>query len=89
MIHYGFNLLNMFVFYGKPPAVMDGKELDFIAKHGFNFIRIPTDYNFWTKDFDYLHPDESVFEKIDKYFEACRARGLHFSLNLHRRPGIA
>lgn len=87
MHHYGFNMLYMFSYHGKPPAEVNAHELDFIAKHGFNFIRIPTDYRFWTKDFDYTHPDERVFEHIDGYLEACRSRGMHMSLNLHRAPG--
>ena len=84
---YGFNMLWMFSYYGEAPREADEKQLDFIAKHGFNFIRVPTDYRFWTKEFDYLHPDEGVFEYIDAYLEACRQRGLHMSLNFHRTPG--
>jgi len=87
MRKYGFNMLWMFSYHGKEPRKAAEKELDFIANQGFNFIRIPTDYNFWTKDFDYLNPDEKVFENIDKYLEACQKRGLHMCLNLHRAPG--
>ena len=87
MPYYGFNMLNMFICDGNPPEPVAEKELDFIAKHGFNFVRLPLDYRFWTKDFDYMNPDEEVFEFIDNYFELCRKRGLHFSLNLHRAPG--
>jgi aryl-phospho-beta-D-glucosidase BglC (GH1 family) len=87
MRYCGFNMLYMFVFHEQPPGEVNERELDFIANQGFTFVRIPTDYRFWTKDFDYLHPDERVFEKIDGYFEACRKRGLHCSLNLHRAPG--
>jgi aryl-phospho-beta-D-glucosidase BglC (GH1 family) len=69
----------------QPPNL---KELDFIAKHGFNFVRVPLDYRFWTKGFDYLNPDEGIFENfIDKYLEECTRRGLHMSLNIHRAPG--
>jgi aryl-phospho-beta-D-glucosidase BglC (GH1 family) len=39
------------------------------------------------RDFDYFHPDESVWEQIDAYLEACQKRGLHMCLNLHRAPG--
>ena len=88
MPYYGFNMLYMFSNHSKqPPAQADKKELEFIAKHGFNFIRIPTDYRFWTTNFDYLNPDERVFGRIDQYFEICKSYGLHFSLNLHRAPG--
>ena len=61
--------------------------MDFVASEGFNFIRIPTDYSYWTKDYDYFHPDEKVLSVIDRYIAACRERGLHACLNLHRAPG--
>src|SRR5450432_150906 len=88
MRFYGFNFQWMTSWQpGRSPEPVDLKALDFLSATGFNFVRIPTDYRFWTHDFDYLHPDERVFENIDLYLEACRARGLHLSLNLHRAPG--
>lgn len=87
-VRYGFNMLWMFV-RGKEacPRPADERELDFIAGEGFNFIRIPMDYRYWTEGTDYLHPDESVLSQVDRYIEACRSRGLHVSLNMHRVPG--
>jgi len=87
MKKYGFNMLWMFSYHGSEPDKADEKQLDFIAGRGFNFIRIPTDYNFWTKDFDYLHPNEKIFDHIDGYFKACKERKLHMCLNFHRAPG--
>lgn len=88
MPHYGFNFQWMFVWEpGRLPAEPDLKALDFLAEHGFNFARVTTDYRFWTQDFDYFHPDETVFRYIDRYLEACRERGIHLSLNQHRAPG--
>ena len=88
MPRYGFNFQWMFSHQpGHLPEPPDEKALDFIAGLGFDFIRIPTDYQFWTKDFDYLHPDERVFTYLDRYLEACRSRGLQMDLNLHRAPG--
>ncbi|HZK34119.1 MAG TPA: cellulase family glycosylhydrolase [Bacillota bacterium] len=87
MIKYGFNFLWMFIFSESGPEQVNEKELDFLAETGFNFVRIPTDYRFWTKDFDYFHPDEDVFLSIDTYLKACTDRGLHMCLNLHRAPG--
>lgn len=86
---YGFNFLWMFSKgpHNPQPGVPDLRELEFIAGEGFNFVRIPTDYRFWTKDFDYLHPDEAVMEKIDGYIETCNSLGLHVCLNIHRAPG--
>lgn len=92
MPYYGFNFLWMFsskrYFDAEAPQAADEKALDFIAELGLNFIRIPMSYRFWTKDYDYFHPDETIWERfIDQYIEACRQRGLHINLNLHRAPG--
>jgi len=88
MIHYGFNFQWMYSWTpGRAPQPADEKALDFLASNGFNFVRIPTDYRFWIADFDYLKPNDSVFLYFDAYLEACRSRGLHMSLNIHRGPG--
>lgn len=88
MKRYGFNFLWMYIGgAGRVPREADELALDFLVATGFDFVRIPTDYSFWTADFDYFHPDESVLAYIDRYLDACRTRGLHMSLNLHRAPG--
>ena len=84
---YGFNMLWMFSNWGQQPEEPDLRQLDFIAGEGFDFIRVPTDYTFWTDNFQYDKPNERVFELIDRYLQACRERGLHMSLNSHRTPG--
>jgi endoglucanase len=70
------------------PEPADEKALDFLARFGFNFVRIPLDYRFWTSNFEYFCPDESVFRYIDQYLETCRSRGIHLCLHLHRAPGF-
>ena len=86
--YYGFNFLWMYSpAPGKLPESANLKQLDFMAEYGFNFVRIPTNYWFWTKDFDYDHPDESILKYIDSYLAAVSERGMHMSLNLHRAPG--
>ena len=85
---YGFNFLWLFSsFRAAAPQEPDEKALDFLAATGFNFVRLPTDYRFWTHDFDYYHPDELALTSIDRALAACRSRNLHLSLNLHRGPG--
>jgi endoglucanase len=85
---YGFNFQWMCsAIRGEAPQDPDGKALDFVAETGFNCVRLPTDYRFWIRDFEYLHPDEKVLVHIDRALEACRARGLHLILNSHRTPG--
>lgn len=86
--HYGFNFQWMCSWKpGVPPEPADEKALDFLAAFGFNFVRIPLDYRYWTQNFDYVHPDEALFHFIDRYVDGCRSRGIHVSLNLHRAPG--
>jgi endoglucanase len=88
MNYYGFNFQWMVSSKaGQEPEPPDEKALDFLAGYGFNFVRIPVDYRFWTTGFDYFHPDQSIFRFIDQYLEACRSLGIHMSLNLHRAPG--
>lgn len=88
MRKYGFNMQWMFENRGQPAKMPDLRELDFIAKRGFNFIRVPLDYKFWTRDFNYTNIDESVTDLLDDYLDACRQRQLHMCLNLHRAPGF-
>lgn len=88
MTRYGFNFQWMYHYEpGLKPELPDERALDFMADHGFNFVRIPTSYWFWTRDFDYFNPDEQVFEYLDLYLKACQQRGFQMSLNLHRAPG--
>src|SRR5262245_32467005 len=88
MPRYGFNFQWMFWWEeGKVPAPPDERALDFLAAHGFDFVRIPASYWFWTHAFDYFRPNEAVLAQIDGYLAACQARGLHMCLNLHRAPG--
>lgn len=88
MPRYGFNVQWMFSWEpDRQPEPPDERALDFMAEYGFDFVRVPTDYRFWTTGFDYFHPNEAVFTYLDRYLEACRSRGLQMSLNLHRAPG--
>lgn len=88
MERYGFNFQWMFSSWNDhTPADVDQRALDFLAAMDFNFVRIPCDYLLWTTDFDYLHPNEAIFEKLDQYIAACRQRKMQMSLNLHRAPG--
>ncbi|HEX2756397.1 MAG TPA: cellulase family glycosylhydrolase [Candidatus Limnocylindrales bacterium] len=87
MAWYGFNMQWMLVGGGRRPLPPDERALDFLSGLDFNFVRMPTDYRTWTTGFDYGHPDESVFATLDDHLVACRLRGIHLSLNLHRAPG--
>jgi aryl-phospho-beta-D-glucosidase BglC (GH1 family) len=89
MPRYGFNFQWMYSFEAQAgkPREPDLKALDFLAAEGFDFVRIPTDYRFWTRGQDYLSMDEGILAYLDRYLEACSERGLHMCLNAHRAPG--
>jgi hypothetical protein len=86
MPRYGVNLQWL---YSKPaqPRGPDERVLDALAAWGFDFVRLPTDYRLWSVEDDPYRPDEGVLALVDQVLAACRARGLHLSLNLHRAPG--
>jgi len=88
MRRYGFNFQWLLVWEkGKYPCLPDERALDFMAEHGFNFVRIPMDYRFWIKDFNYFSPDLNIFKYLDLYLDSCRQRNIHLCLNIHRGPG--
>lgn len=87
MPRYGFNFLWMYFNPAAGPEEPDENALDFLARQGFDFVRLPLNYWYWTRDFNYYAPDEKVLAFIDRYVQACRQRGLHVNLNLHRAPG--
>ncbi|MEJ6949961.1 glycoside hydrolase family 5 protein [Natronospora cellulosivora (SeqCode)] len=88
MKKYGFNFLWMFIWeQGREAKPVDHMALDFLAELEFDFVRVPTDYRYWIKNFEYFQPDERVFENIDSYLQACQDRNIHMSLNIHRGPG--
>jgi endoglucanase len=88
MPDYGFNFQWMFIHQPDQAAPRaDERALDFMVAHGFNFVRVPMDYRYWTQDFDYFNPNERILETVDSYLKACQERKLHLSLNIHRVPG--
>jgi len=86
MPHYGFNAQWL---YSKraTPRGPDERVLDAMAAWGFNFLRLPTDYRLYCVGNDPDRPDEAVLALIDDVLAACRERGIHLSLNMHRAPG--
>lgn len=86
MPYYGFNVQWMFS-KGSAPTGPDERVLDLIASWGMNFLRLPVDYRLLSVDDDPMRPDETALALVDDVVEACRQRGLHLSLSLHRAPG--
>ncbi len=69
----------------------DFRESDFqwISDWGFDFVRLPMDYRFWTHELpsgDWTFR-ENVLERIDRVINLGQKYGIHISLNFHRAPG--
>lgn len=79
----GFNLLEKFTQAGDRPY--REQDFDFIAAHGFNYIRLPLDYRIWTTENGEVR--EEPLKEIDQALAFARARGIHLTICLHRAPG--
>jgi endoglucanase len=86
MHRYGFNL-QWFFQRDRGPLDPELRVLDAIAAWGFDFVRLPMDYRIWAVDGDPGAADEGVLARIDSAVQACRERGQHVCLALHRAPG--
>lgn len=85
---YGFNFQWMSNRDRQPePAQPDLDALNFLVQHGFDFVRVPLDYRYWTEGTAYAEMDQHRLENLDDYAMACQERELHCSLALHRAPG--
>lgn len=93
---YGFNLLEYFstdpdwmkYFPFKNNGVFLEDDFRWIRDWGFNFVRLPMDYRFWTAPNDLLKIDERKVEVIDRAVGLGAKYGIHVSLCLHRAPGF-
>lgn len=65
------------------------EEQDFalIAALGFNFVRLPLDYRFWTESYDWRRLRPQVLTELDGVLRLAASYGLHVCLNFHRAPG--
>jgi endoglucanase len=84
----GFNLLEKFSpGYGNDKAPFREADFDIIADWGFNFVRLPCSYLFWSSQKDLYKIDEAPLKQIDQAIRFGRQRNIHVSLNFHRIPG--
>lgn len=81
----GFNLLYFFSPKWKQPLYED--DFRWIADWGFDFVRLPMNYQLWTQGDGLFNIRQDVFERIDQAVDLGRSCGLHICLNFHRAPG--
>ncbi len=92
---FGFNLLEYFStdadWMKYFPYHADGmfREDDFrwMRDWGFNFVRLPMDYRFWTDVNDLMTIREKDVEPIDRVIRLGEKYGIHVNICLHRAPG--
>ncbi|MCU0791376.1 MAG: glycoside hydrolase family 5 protein [Opitutaceae bacterium] len=93
----GFNLPEMFVLPHDPrwPEMtrsglgrFQPDHFRWIADWGFNFVRLPLSYRYWSRPESPLEIDEAAFAPIDAAVDHALRCGLHLSLNLHHVPGF-
>jgi endoglucanase len=91
---YGFNLLEYFstdpdwmkYFPYKDDGLFLEDDFRWIRDWGFNWVRLPMDYRFWTGP-DLFTIDEKKIEPIDRAVRLGEKYGVHINLCLHRAPG--
>lgn len=92
---YGFNLLEYFstdpdwmkYFPYKNDGMFQEDDFRWIRDWGFNWVRLPMDYRFWTDSRDLLKIHEDKVVPIDRAIKLGEQYGIHVNLCLHRAPG--
>ncbi|HKW66653.1 MAG TPA: cellulase family glycosylhydrolase, partial [Terriglobales bacterium] len=92
---YGFNLLEYFstdadwmkYFPYKNDGMFLEDDFRWIRDWGFNWVRLPMDYRFWTSP-DLFTINEKKVEPIDRAIRLGEKFEIHVNLCLHRAPGL-
>ncbi|MDR3676448.1 MAG: cellulase family glycosylhydrolase [Acidobacteriota bacterium] len=92
---FGFNLLEYFstdpdwmkYFPYKNDGMFREDDFRWIRDWGFNFVRLPMDYRFWTNVDDLITIIEKQVELIDRAIRLGEKYGIHVNICLHRAPG--
>ena len=93
---YGFNLLEYFStdpdwmkhFPYKNDGMFVEDDFRWMRDWGFNWVRLPTDYRFWTDANDPMKINEKMVEPIDRAIRLGEKYGVHVNVSLHRAPGF-
>lgn len=85
---YGFNLQEKFNADWGVRRFQE-RELEWMAELGFNFVRVPMDYRWWTEPHNWSVLRQAGLEEIDQLLRWGERYGLHVCLNFHRAPGYS
>lgn len=81
----GFNL--DYFYKLNAPKTPNIKDIDFIATHGFNCIRIPFDYRLLFESLEDVARTKKHMEVLSFVVDYCVSKGIHVMLAMHRAPG--
>lgn len=92
---YGFNLLEYFsidpdwmkYFPYKDNSHFQEDDLRWMSDWGFNWVRLPMDYRFWTDPNDRMKIDDKRVELIDRAIRLGQKYRVHVNISLHHAPG--
>jgi endoglucanase len=92
---FGFNLLEYFstdpdwmkYFPYQNDGLFQEDDFRWMRDWGFNFVRLPMDYRFWTDVNDLMSINEKRVEPIDRAVRLGEKYGVHVNICLHRAPG--
>ncbi len=93
---FGFNLLEYFStdpdwmqhFPYKDDGMFREDDFKWMSGWGFNWVRLPMDYRFWTDPNDPMKINEKMVEPIDRAIKLGEKYGVHVNVSLHRAPGF-
>lgn len=93
---YGFNLLEYFStdpdwmkhFPYKDDGMFPEDDFKWMSDWGFNWVRLPMDYRFWTDPKDPMKINDKMVEPIDRAIKLGEKYGVHVNVSLHRAPGF-
>jgi aryl-phospho-beta-D-glucosidase BglC (GH1 family) len=86
----GFNLGALFQWTPqreKAPSEFLEEDFRLISEFGFNFVRLPLDYRFWTHGGDWRKIDHDRLGIVDRAVSYGVKNGVHVQICFHRIPG--
>jgi|ERR1035437_631649 endoglucanase len=91
---YGFNLMEYFStdpdwmkYFPFESGHFQEDDFRWMRDWGFNWVRLPMDYRFWTDANDPMQIREKDVEPIDRAIRLGEKYGVHVNVSLHRAPG--
>jgi endoglucanase len=82
----GFNLLEKFTLGHSRNGPFVERDFEWIARWGFDFVRLPMDYRCWANPAEGAFNEEAL-KQIDQAIAWGRSHRIHVNLNFHRGPG--